>query len=138
MDVPTKSPLHQLLRAAEGPAPLVIHPHDTPDPDALASAAALRFILSQALEGKEIVIALGGIVGRAENQAMLRYLNINLVPVGEIDFSRHPQVALVDTQPGRINNSLPEGFSPTMVIDHHPAYGSYAAVQFLALREGYG
>ena len=138
MDVPTKSPLHQLLRAAEGPAPLVILPHDNPDPDALASAAALRFILSQALEGKEIVIALGGIVGRAENQAMLRYLNIDLVPVGEVDFSRHPQVALVDTQPGRINNSLPEHFTPTMVIDHHPAYGSYEGVSFLDLRDEYG
>ena len=91
-----------------------------------------------ALEGKEIVIALGGIVGRAENQAMLRYLNIDLVPVGEIDFSRHPQVALVDTQPGRINNSLPEHFTPTMVIDHHPAYGSYEGVSFLDLRDEYG
>src|SRR5205809_4075694 len=69
---------------------------------------------------------------------MLRYLNIDLVPVGEIDFSRHPQVALVDTQPGRINNSLPEHFTPTMVIDHHPAYGSYEGVSFLDLREGYG
>src|SRR6266508_436277 len=136
MDVPAKSPLHQLLRVAEGPVPLVILPHDNPDPDALASAAALRFILSQALEGKEIIIALEGIVGRAEIQAMLRYLNINLVPVGEIDFSLRPQVALVDTQPGRINNSLPEHFSATIVIDHHPAYGSYDAVPFLDLRDG--
>ena len=138
MVVPTKSPLHQLLRAAEGPAPLVILPHDNPDPDALASAAALRFIVSQALEDKEIVIALGGIVGRAENRAMIRYLNINLVPVGEINFSLEPQIALVDTQPGRINNSLPENFLPTIVIDHHPAYGSYDGVPFLDLRDEYG
>jgi nanoRNase/pAp phosphatase (c-di-AMP/oligoRNAs hydrolase) len=138
MVVPSRSPLNQLLRATEGPAPLVILPHDNPDPDALASAAALRFIVNQAQENKEIVIALGGIVGRAENRAMLRYLNINLVPVGEIDFSSHPQVALVDTQPGRTNNSLPENFPPTVVIDHHPAYGSYESVPFLDLRDGYG
>ncbi len=138
MVVPSRSPLNQLLRATEGSAPLVILPHDNPDPDALASAAALRFIVNQAHEDKEIIIALGGIVGRAENRAMLRYLNINLVPVGKIDFSRTLQVALVDTQPGRINNSLPEQFPPTIVIDHHPAYGSYDAVQFLDLRDGYG
>jgi nanoRNase/pAp phosphatase (c-di-AMP/oligoRNAs hydrolase) len=138
MIVPSKSPLNQLLRVTEGSAPLIILPHDNPDPDALASAAALRFIVHQAYEEKEVIIALGGIVGRAENRAMLRYLNINLVPVGEIDFSANPHVALVDTQPGRSNNSLPDGFSPTIVIDHHPAYDSYHNVSFLDLREGYG
>ena len=138
MVVPSRSPLNQLLRAIEGPAPLVILPHDNPDPDAMASAAALRFIVKQAHKEKEVIIALGGIVGRAENRAMLRYLHIKLVPVGEIDFSLNPQVALVDTQPGRINNSLPENFTPTIVIDHHPAYGPYDSVPFLDLREGYG
>lgn len=138
MIVPSRSPLNQLLRVTESSAPLIILPHDNPDPDALASAAALRFIVQQAHEEKEIIIALGGIVGRAENRAMLRYLNINLVPVSEIDFSVKPQVALVDTQPGRSNNSLPEGFRPTIVIDHHPEYGAYADVSFLDLRDGYG
>jgi len=138
MDVPPKSSLHRLLQVTEDPAPLVILPHDNPDPDALASAAALRFLVSQAQGGKEIVIALGGIVGRAENRAMLRYLNIDLVPVGDINFSRNPQLALVDTQPGRRNNSLPEDVTPTIVIDHHPAYDSYNGVPFLDLRDEYG
>lgn len=138
MDVPPKSPFHRLLRVTENPAPLVILPHDNPDPDALASAVALRFLVNQAQEEKEIVIALGGIVGRAENRAMLRYLNIELVPVNEIDFARNPQVALVDTQPGRRNNSLPETVTATIVIDHHPAYGEYPGVPFLDLRDEYG
>ena len=138
MIVSNKNPLHQILRLTEGSAPLVILPHDNPDPDALASAAALRFLVSKVHENKEVLIALGGIVGRAENRAMLRYLNIQLAPVAEIDFTAQPQVALVDTQPGRSNNSLPEGFCPTVVIDHHPAYGSYADVPFLDLRDGYG
>ncbi len=92
MIVPSRSPLNQLLRVTESSAPLIILPHDNPDPDALASAAALRFIVRQAREEKEIIIALGGIVGRAENRAMLRYLNINLAPVGEIDFSVTGQI----------------------------------------------
>src|SRR5262245_27439159 len=116
MVVPSRSPLHQLLRATEGSAPLIILPHDNPDPDALASSAALRFIINHAYEEKEFIIALGVIVGRSENRAMLRYLNINLVPVGEVDFAADPQVALVDTQPGRSNNSLPGDFLPTVVI----------------------
>ncbi len=125
-----------LLQALEGPAPLVILPHDNPDPDALASAAALKFLV-QELIGKEAVIAQGGIVGRAENRAMLTYLNIDLEPVGDLSFAG-VHVALVDTQPGRTNNSLPVGMTPTAVIDHHPAYDRYAGVPFLDLREDYG
>src|SRR5256885_2610064 len=31
-----------------------------------------------------------------------------------------------------------KNFTPTMVIDHHPAYGSYEGVSFLDLRDEYG
>jgi len=44
----------------------------------------------------------------------------------------------VDTQPGRSNNSLPDGVVPMVVIDHHPAYAQYPGVPFLDLREDYG
>jgi nanoRNase/pAp phosphatase (c-di-AMP/oligoRNAs hydrolase) len=126
-----------LLQALDVPGPLVILPHDNPDPDALASAAALKWLACTLLK-KEAHIALGGIVGRAENRAMLTYLNITLVPVSEVRFNGETQVALVDTQPGRANNSLPEGIVPAVVIDHHPAYGAYGGVPFLDLREAYG
>lgn len=135
--VSPKSQLAGLLQALEGPAPLVILPHDNPDPDALASAAALKF-LTQELLGKDTVIAQGGIVGRAENRAMLTYLKIDLEPVGDVSFTGDVHVALVDTQPGRTNNSLPTGKVPTVVIDHHPAYDRYDGVPFLDLRENYG
>src|SRR5215210_5432982 len=113
--VSPKSMLAGLLQALEGPAPLVILPHDNPDPDALASAAALKFLVHE-LAGKEAVIAQGGIVGRAENRAMLTYLNIDLRPVGELHLASNVHVALVDTQPGRTNNSLPADVTPTIVI----------------------
>src|SRR5262249_15018426 len=117
--------------------PLVILPHDNPDPDALASAAALKY-LAATLGEKEARIVLGGIVGRAENRAMLTYLNITLVPVSEVRFGGDTQVVLVDTQPGRSNNSLPDGIVPVAVIDHHPAYDTYPGVAFLDLRDQYG
>jgi nanoRNase/pAp phosphatase (c-di-AMP/oligoRNAs hydrolase) len=129
--------LTSLLQALEEPGPLVILPHDNPDPDALASAAALKYLVAKLLK-KEAHIVLGGIVGRAENRAMLTYLNITLVPVSEVRFGGETQVALVDTQPGRTNNSLPDGVVPAVVIDHHPAYDSYPGVSFLDLREEYG
>jgi nanoRNase/pAp phosphatase (c-di-AMP/oligoRNAs hydrolase) len=129
--------LPALLQAIARPGPIVILPHDNPDPDALASAATLGYLFRQ-LAKRDAAIALGGIVGRAENRAMLTYLNIALVPVSSIEFSADTIVALVDTQPGRSNNSLPEGTTPTVVIDHHPPYADYGAIPFLDLRSDYG
>jgi nanoRNase/pAp phosphatase (c-di-AMP/oligoRNAs hydrolase) len=133
----SRSMLTGLLQVLDAPGALVILPHDNPDPDALASAAALKFLVASLLK-RDAYITLGGIVGRAENRAMLTYLNIPLVPVSEVRFGGDTQVVLVDTQPGRPNNSLPDGVVPTAVIDHHPAYDRYDGVPFLDLREQYG
>ena len=133
----TRGLLADLLRELERPGPLIILPHDNPDPDSMASAVALKFLAHRFLE-KESYIALGGIVGRAENRAMRTYLNIELVPVSEVRFTGDVQIALVDTQPGRSNNSLPDAVVPTVVIDHHPAYAAYPGVPFLDLRDNYG
>ena len=133
----TRGLLADLLRVLERPGPLIILPHDNPDPDAMASAVTLKYLAHRLLD-KEAHIALGGIVGRAENRAMRTYLNIELVPVGEVEFGPDVQVVLVDTQPGRSNNSLPDGVVPMAVIDHHPAYAEYPGVPFLDLREAYG
>jgi nanoRNase/pAp phosphatase (c-di-AMP/oligoRNAs hydrolase) len=64
----------------------------------MASAVALKYLANR-LRDKEVHIALGGIVGRAENRAMRIYLNIELVPVSEVRFNGDVQIALVDTQP---------------------------------------
>jgi nanoRNase/pAp phosphatase (c-di-AMP/oligoRNAs hydrolase) len=135
--MPTRGRLQSLLQVLDRPGPLVILPHDNPDPDALAAAATLGYLVRELLE-KEATIALGGIVGRAENRAMLTYLNIKLVPVNELALNGGTQVALVDTQPRRPNNSLPDEIVPTVVIDHHPAYGVYDGVPYLDLRDEYG
>jgi nanoRNase/pAp phosphatase (c-di-AMP/oligoRNAs hydrolase) len=130
--------LNDLVAVIQRPGSLVVLPHDNPDPDALACAATLRYI-AKSLTGKEATIALGGFVGRAENRAMVRYLNIPLVPAEELPLGDPSTiVALVDTQPGRTNNSLPAGVRPDIVIDHHPAYADLGDLPFSDLREGYG
>src|ERR1051326_6279358 len=129
--------LTSLVHALDRPGSLVILPHDNPDPDALASAAGIKYLACTLLK-RDAHIALGGIVGRAENRALLTYLNITLVPVSEVSFGGDTQVVLVDTQPGRSNNSLPDQVVPVAVVDHHPAYSDYAGVPFLDLRDQYG
>src|SRR5215471_16144994 len=90
ISTPTRGFLADLLRVLDRPGPLVILPHDNPDPDAMASAATLKYLVAELIH-KEAHIALGGIVGRAENRAMRTYLNITLVPVSEIRFDADVQ-----------------------------------------------
>ncbi len=109
--------------ADSGLAPrALILTHDNPDPDSLASAIGLRRLFEA--DGLEVVIGLGGIIGRAENRAMVRELKIELVAIERLDLAQFPIVALVDTQPGTGNNSLPAGRTAQVVIDHHPARSS--------------
>lgn len=116
---------------------ILILPHDHPDPDALASALALRALIRHNLK-QDPRIGLSGVIGRSENRAFVSVLEIPLTPVEEIFPGFKGAVVLVDTQPGRSNNSLPIDRNPTAVIDHHPDWGNNGPVPFVDLREGYG
>jgi len=98
--------------------PLILT-HDNPDPDCLASALALAQIFHDRC-GLDSVIGYGGIVGRAENRAMIKVLKIPIVPVSRVVFGEHDLICLVDSQPSMGNHSLPPQFFPDVVIDHHP------------------
>jgi nanoRNase/pAp phosphatase (c-di-AMP/oligoRNAs hydrolase) len=110
--------LERLFNAMDKVATVLILPHNDPDPDAIASAVALRHLLMETLN-VESTIAYGGIVGRAENRALLRYLGQPLRPLADADLAAKVPVALVDTQPGAGNNALPAGSDVALVIDHH-------------------
>lgn len=98
---------------------LLIVLHDNPDPDAIASAWALRS-LAERKYSIQTTMAYGGFIGRAENRAMVRELKIPLKMIGRVRFSSYDKIAMVDTQPGARNNSLPPDVSCHLVIDHHP------------------
>jgi nanoRNase/pAp phosphatase (c-di-AMP/oligoRNAs hydrolase) len=106
--------------AASGRQPprALVLTHDNPDPDSIAAALGLRRLLEA--DKFEVTLSLGGIIGRAENRAMVRELKIQLIPIERLDLSTFDAVALVDTQPRTGNNSLPDDRKPDIVIDHHP------------------
>lgn len=113
--------LVELLRArGKTLSPLLIVTHNHPDPDAMASAFAVQY-LGRKLTGLRSRIVYGGIVGRAENQAMAQVLKIPLHPVRKEDFAHHKSIALVDTQPAFKNHCLPARRGADLVVDHHRA-----------------
>jgi len=98
---------------------LLVVVHNSPDPDAIASAVALGY-LAEKRRGIEVSIAFGGTIGRAENREMIRKLKIHMKQINRINFDKYDCIALVDTQPGAANNSFPQKKKVHMVIDHHP------------------
>lgn len=127
------------LQEAIGTGPVLILTHDNPDPDALASGKALATCFKEAWSIKSDLLY-SGIVARAENQAMLKFL----VPEWRqaepsIDLSRYSGICLVDTQPGAGNNSLPEDIAPQVVIDHHhPIRDGLEVVKYIDMRPDVG
>jgi nanoRNase/pAp phosphatase (c-di-AMP/oligoRNAs hydrolase) len=111
--------LDRLVEFAKGHRRALILTHDNPDPDSLASGVALAWLLGR-LAGVEAVVAYGGIVGRAENRALIKLLRLPVVPLSRVVFDDYDFIAMVDTQPEQGNHSLPAAHFPDVVIDHHP------------------
>jgi nanoRNase/pAp phosphatase (c-di-AMP/oligoRNAs hydrolase) len=129
--------LRQLLEAVGEAEHVLILPHNDPDPDAIAGAVALRYLLVEKL-GVECLIAYEGIIGRAENRALVRYLGNPLQRLQRNDLNPAVPVALLDTQPGTGNNPLAPGAAVTIVIDHHPLLEETATAPFADVRPDVG
>ncbi|MFW5813481.1 MAG: DHH family phosphoesterase [Fibrobacterota bacterium] len=127
----------QQFRDAIFPASSVlILTHDYPDPDCLASAYGISHLLSfWGLDSS--VISFGGFVGRAENRAMIRFLNIRTVPFVLTEVKDFDRIVLVDSFPGKGNVSLPDDVPVHAVIDHHPHEPSSDST-FYDIRKDYG
>ena len=112
--------------------------HDNPDPDGLASAHALKYILHAKWKVGSL-ITYGGYIGRAENAALIKHLKIEIRHVSDVNVRDFSVVVLVDTQPGTGNNALPRTIEPEIVIDHHvPIYSKTLKAKFHDIRTDYG
>jgi nanoRNase/pAp phosphatase (c-di-AMP/oligoRNAs hydrolase) len=135
----SKEQLELLFEAVDGIVDILILPHNDPDPDAIASAVALRYLLEQKL-GIEGDIVYRGIIGRAENRALVRYLNHPLRLLTDADLDQSWPLVLVDTQPGTGNNPWSPQARVAVVIDHHPWHKALrvATIGFADIRPDVG
>jgi len=118
--------LAELAKVLPQRGQVLIVPHDYPDPDALASAAAIHLLLAKRhnLRGK---IVFSGIVSRAENREILRHFKYGLMPAQQWHPGREKCPAIfVDTAPWSGNVTVPAAIRPIAVFDHHH-HGRYKA-----------
>jgi nanoRNase/pAp phosphatase (c-di-AMP/oligoRNAs hydrolase) len=95
---------------------LAILIHRSPDPDSIASAAALQSIAADRHVEAEIIYE--GEIGHQENRAFVNLLGIDLVSSGDVDMTEFDTVALVDhAKGGEEEQSL--GVDVDVIIDHY-------------------
>jgi nanoRNase/pAp phosphatase (c-di-AMP/oligoRNAs hydrolase) len=137
MNHSTEKKLEKLELLMERKHSLLIVLQNYPDPDAIASAAALRE-LGHELADLTCTIISGGFIGRSENRALMKYLDLPYHPEDDWPSEKADLVALVDTQPGTGNNILPVECSADIVIDHHPIKRETRSAEFHDVRNNYG
>ena len=102
------------------------------DPDAIASAMAVSRLLWRKV--LNVTISHINTINRPDNLAMIRLLDVTLVPVKEIEADQFSRVVIVDSQPD--HNEYMAELKPDVIIDHHPESGAKAP--FLDIRPHYG
>ena len=111
----TRARVQRLREHFSGAERVLIMMQDDPDPDAIASALALKTLLGRTKSSA--TIATFGTITRPENRAMARLLEINVEQVKPPALQEYDMLALVDTQPAFFEEALGD---VDLVIDHHP------------------
>jgi len=125
--------IEQILEDIKPKRKVLILTHNNPDPDTIAAAQGMKFILSKMLK-KRCTIAYHGIVGRAENRELVKVCQIDMHPSSKLNFSRYDHLIVVDTQPKAGNVMIPPGFNADLSIDHHNFRASTKQVKLYDVR----
>lgn len=103
------------------------------DPDALASALAMKRLLWRKVAG--VTVARSNEIARPDNLAMCRLLNIPTEPLSSIKAEDFSKLVMLDSQPH--HNEAFKGLRFDVVIDHHPL-GDLNGIPFADVRSRYG
>lgn len=117
----------------------IVSPEDTvavlinADPDAMASAVALRRLLWRRV--KKTLIYRINIIKRADNLALMKHLKVKQQHIRNLEPSEITKWAIVDSQPQ--HNEQFSKYRFDIIIDHHPVTSGLLA-QFVDIKEDYG
>jgi nanoRNase/pAp phosphatase (c-di-AMP/oligoRNAs hydrolase) len=106
---------------------IVVVSHDNPDPDAIATGWAIRYLIEQK-QGRSPRVVAGGAIIRAENREMVKLLGPPIELVRDVPVDKHTGIVLVDCGTGGQNHLFAEkSIAPAAVIDHHLSDGRKTA-----------
>jgi nanoRNase/pAp phosphatase (c-di-AMP/oligoRNAs hydrolase) len=128
----TRLRVQQYQRFLSDAGRVLILMHNDPDPDAMASALALRNVLRRTKQ-TAVIAALQGVT-RPENQRMMNLLDIHVEIVTPDQLGEFDRITMVDVQPHYFAGVIDR---VDLVIDHHPEQTGYTAV-YKDIRPDYG
>ncbi|MFB6311242.1 MAG: DHH family phosphoesterase [Salinirussus sp.] len=112
--------LTEVIDNTEGELGILIH--RSPDPDSIASAAALKSVAES--RDVEADIVYEGEIGHQENRAFVNLLGIELVSAVDVDLESYGTIALVDH--AKAGEPLPD-VDADIIIDHYDQESDYDA-----------
>ncbi|MDL2313918.1 DHH family phosphoesterase [Desulfovibrio sp. OttesenSCG-928-C14] len=104
------------------------------DPDAMASALAMKRILSSRVGQADI--ARINEISRPDNLAMIRYARLHMLPYDPAMLLQYSHFALVDSQPS--HSPLFEGVPFSVIVDHHPVVTEPGTAAYMEILPDYG
>jgi nanoRNase/pAp phosphatase (c-di-AMP/oligoRNAs hydrolase) len=132
----TQQNLKKLLDLARPDDSLMLLMYGSPDPDAIASAMALREIFRIKRGVEKCVFAATEPFRRHQNRELARAMRLNIRLLNQVDASAFRLIALVDAQPSFFGEAL-QMVKPNIVFDHHPRQGEWTA-EIVDIRPRYG
>ncbi len=111
--------------------------HINPDPDSLGSMLGLAHLVETTLN-KKTRLTRDGLIGRAENMAMVDLLGLELIPVEQLTFHDKEALVMVDSQPNTGRHTFDPSVPIYGVIDHHETPGDVEGIPFIDVRRGVG
>jgi nanoRNase/pAp phosphatase (c-di-AMP/oligoRNAs hydrolase) len=123
-----------IIREAENGIAVVTQ--NNPDPDAIASALALKRIIEE--QGVRAEIVYGDEIGHDENKAMINLLGIEMKHASRVNLRSYSKIALVESSIAGVNNPLTRDLVPSIVIDHHPVNMKRVKGEYVDIRPEVG
>jgi nanoRNase/pAp phosphatase (c-di-AMP/oligoRNAs hydrolase) len=103
---------------------LLLLMYGSPDPDAIASAMALRELLQRTRGLSKCTFASTESLNRQQNYEFIFSMRLNIQLINQIDLAAYRIIALIDAQPSFFGGLL-SFLHPHIVLDHHPRQGEW-------------
>jgi nanoRNase/pAp phosphatase (c-di-AMP/oligoRNAs hydrolase) len=115
---------------------LLLLMYGSPDPDAIASAMALREIIQKTKGLSRSAFASTELLNRQQNIEFVSSLHLHVQLINQVDIKSYRLIALLDAQPSFFSRAL-NFIKPQIVLDHHPYEGQWNA-ELTDIRPSYG